>query len=201
MTEDGRHAAGEATRERIVVAARRLFGEKGYAGTSTRDIAAAAGVHQPQVAYHFGNKEGLWEACVDSLFEALRRRIELVEGDDPETIFRGLIRAFVAHAAEHPELHRILVWESAQDGERIRWLVERHIRPRVEGLRALAAHVESDRLRSIPADSLYYIVIGGATSPFVSAPEYRLLFGVDPDEMVERHARTIEELVLGPPDR
>jgi len=34
----------------------RLFGEKGYEGASTRDIAAAAGVNAPALQYYFDNK-------------------------------------------------------------------------------------------------------------------------------------------------
>ncbi|HET7332138.1 TetR family transcriptional regulator, partial [Dyella sp.] len=40
----GGYARGDETRERIIDAAVKLFGERGFAGASTRDIAAAAGV-------------------------------------------------------------------------------------------------------------------------------------------------------------
>jgi TetR/AcrR family transcriptional regulator, regulator of cefoperazone and chloramphenicol sensitivity len=42
---------GEETRARIIAAAIRLFGEKGYEAASTRDIAAADGVNVPTVQY------------------------------------------------------------------------------------------------------------------------------------------------------
>lgn len=49
-------------RARLLAAAMRLFGSKGYAGTSVRDILKAAEVTAPALYYHFGNKEGLFLA-------------------------------------------------------------------------------------------------------------------------------------------
>src|SRR5215469_9187736 len=51
-------------REHILVIAERLFGEKGFDGTSVRDIAQAAGVNLAMISYYFGSKEKLLEALV-----------------------------------------------------------------------------------------------------------------------------------------
>jgi AcrR family transcriptional regulator len=66
----GGYPRGEETRARIVSAAMRLFGEKGYEGASTRDIAAAAGVNAPALQYYFDNKEGVFRACVEFIAES-----------------------------------------------------------------------------------------------------------------------------------
>ena len=58
---------GEATRLRIVEAAIDLFGEHGYEHTSTRDIAARAGVNTPALQYYFENKEGVYRACAEHI--------------------------------------------------------------------------------------------------------------------------------------
>ncbi len=47
------------TEDKILDTAERLFGEQGYAGTSLRQIIAAAGVNLAAIHYHFGNKEEL----------------------------------------------------------------------------------------------------------------------------------------------
>jgi len=51
-------------------AALRLFAERGYAGTSVRDVAAAAGVSPALLFHHYGSKEGLREA-VDAWLVAI----------------------------------------------------------------------------------------------------------------------------------
>jgi TetR/AcrR family transcriptional regulator, regulator of cefoperazone and chloramphenicol sensitivity len=58
------YARGEETRARIIRTALALFGERGFDGVSTRDIAAQAGVPAPSLQYYFENKEGLYAACI-----------------------------------------------------------------------------------------------------------------------------------------
>lgn len=54
--------AGEA-RERLLYAALRLFAEKGYSKTSTREIGQDAGVNIASIKYYFGDKAGLYRAA------------------------------------------------------------------------------------------------------------------------------------------
>lgn len=64
---DGGYARGDETRRRIIDAAIRLFGERGFEGTSTRAIAQQAGVNAPALQYYFDNKEGLYRACAEHI--------------------------------------------------------------------------------------------------------------------------------------
>lgn len=72
----GGYARGDETRQRIIEAAVTLFGEHGYSGASTRDIAAAAGVNAPALQYYFENKEGVYRACAQFIADELRGRFE-----------------------------------------------------------------------------------------------------------------------------
>ncbi len=54
----------------ILASARKLFSIHGYRGTSTRDVASAAGVTAAAIYRHFGNKEGLFEAAVEEPLHA-----------------------------------------------------------------------------------------------------------------------------------
>jgi AcrR family transcriptional regulator len=74
----GGYARGEETRQRIVAAAVKLFGERGFEGASTRDIAAAAGVNAPALQYYFENKEGLYLACAESIVAEVRAQFDPV---------------------------------------------------------------------------------------------------------------------------
>jgi AcrR family transcriptional regulator len=64
---EGGYARGEETRARIVTAAVRMFGERGFEAASTRDIARIAGVNAPALQYYFDNKEGVYLACVEHI--------------------------------------------------------------------------------------------------------------------------------------
>ena len=71
QSTDGRAVRGEATRRRIVDAARDVLLERGHAAASTRAVADEAGVRLSLVHYHFGGKQGL-------LLEVLQRENELL---------------------------------------------------------------------------------------------------------------------------
>ena len=61
---------GEATRARILQAAGELFGSQGFAETTSKAVAAHAGVDLASINYHFGSRSGLYQA---TLIEAHRR--------------------------------------------------------------------------------------------------------------------------------
>jgi AcrR family transcriptional regulator len=54
-----------STRERILSEASRLFAERGYDGTSTRQIADAVGIRQPSLFHHFASKQAIMAALLD----------------------------------------------------------------------------------------------------------------------------------------
>jgi AcrR family transcriptional regulator len=55
----------------LLEAAKKVLRQSGYAGLSTRDVAAAAGVPLSQIHYHFGSKQGM----VLALFEHLNAQL------------------------------------------------------------------------------------------------------------------------------
>jgi AcrR family transcriptional regulator len=58
------NADGQRTRQAILDAALALFAEKGYYGTSLRDVAAAVGVRESAIYNYFPGKEALFEALL-----------------------------------------------------------------------------------------------------------------------------------------
>jgi AcrR family transcriptional regulator len=188
-----RQARSARTRERILEAALVEFGTHGFDGAATRAIAQRAGVHQPQINYHFAGKAELWQAAVDHLFGLLDEALAGVSG--PEE----LVRAFVGFAAEHPELNRIMVQEAPSGSGRLEWLVERHVQARFD----LLAGLVDEGLEVLGTrDPLvaWYTLIGAASLLYVNAPEGRLLTGRDPmgAEVRAAHADAVVRMVLGP---
>lgn len=83
----GGYARGDEKRSRIIEAAVRRFGEDGYEGASTRQIAQDAGVNPPALQYYFDSKEGLYAACLrhiaDGFSAAMRPVYERSAGVAP----------------------------------------------------------------------------------------------------------------------
>ena len=196
--------SADATRERILRAALDLFSELSFDGATTREIAARAGVTQGLLNYHFSSKDDLWRAAVDGLYaelsEALDSRAAGLRGVDALTVAKLLIREFISFSATHPQLHRIITQECKNDGPRMDWMVERHIRPRYDQTAALFTQlVEAGHVPAIPVAHLYYILTGAGPTMFVLAPECRRLTGVDPSapEVIEAHADAVISLLFG----
>jgi AcrR family transcriptional regulator len=89
--ELGGYARGAETRGRIIIAALNAFGADGYTRTSTRKIAADAGVNPPALQYYFDSKEGLHRACAQYIVDRftamlapnLARTPAVLRGKDP----------------------------------------------------------------------------------------------------------------------
>lgn len=115
---EGGYARGEETRRRLIDAAIRLFGERGYEGASTRDIARAADVNAPALQYYFDNKEGLYRACAehiaDSSWQHFRPTLEAAQAvlDDANAGREALIDAY--HAIQDSIADHILQNYDAQ---------------------------------------------------------------------------------------
>lgn len=92
--------ANEAEK-RLLSSALGLFSEKGYAGTSIREIIERAGVTRPVLYYYFENKEQLYRRLVESWFA------ELVDDLDRElgniVGIRDQLRCVVINAFQHAE--------------------------------------------------------------------------------------------------
>lgn len=78
-----RRMSADERREQILLAALAVFGARGYEGTTTDEVARAAGVSQPYVVRLFGTKESLFLATLNEAVEALmsRFRAELARTD------------------------------------------------------------------------------------------------------------------------
>ncbi len=74
----------EGTKRLVLDSAERLFSERGFAGTSIRDVALASGVSHPLIQHHFSTKEGLYRAVIRRCGEEYSARFpEAARGDRP----------------------------------------------------------------------------------------------------------------------
>lgn len=80
----------DRTRNSIVLAARRLFGEKGFDRTTVREVAADAGIDPALVIRYFGSKERLFAEAAE-----FRLNLPDLDGVDPATFGDVLVRHYI----------------------------------------------------------------------------------------------------------
>ncbi len=193
------------TRERILRAALAAFSQLGFDGATTRDIASRAGVPLGLLQYHFGGKPKLWRAAVERAFAELREGLDGLIAEaargGPRVQLRSLIQAHVAFVAANPEFVRLMHDEGKRGGPRMRWMVDRFVKPLFDSVRPI---VESyQQIGHLPGDvdplHFVYALVGAVDAIFHQAEECKRVSGIDPTEpaAVAAHTRAIEFLFLG----
>lgn len=110
---------GAEARTRLLHAALRLFADKGFAKTSTRQIAQAAGVNIAAISYYFGDKTGLYKATFTEPMGSPRDMMPVFS--QPGLSTHGALEAFFTHFLE-----------PMKRGEMVQQCLRLHIREMLE---------------------------------------------------------------------
>jgi AcrR family transcriptional regulator len=107
--------------EQALVVARGLFAERGYAAVTMDEVAAAVGVTKPLLYNYFGNKDGLYLACMEPAADALVATVltAVERSAGPEDALRSGIHAFFAFLDADRSAWRVLFDETAPAGGEI----------------------------------------------------------------------------------
>ena len=111
-----------ATRRKLLTAARREFASRGLAGARVDDIAERAGVNKQLVYHYFGDKDALYLAVLEWVYEEIRsqeRKLNL-EGLPPEKAIKKLIESSFDHLAAHPDFILLLNDENRGGARHVR---------------------------------------------------------------------------------
>lgn len=199
--EPPRHRfGGERTAERILDAAEELFAERGYNGTTLRDVATRVGVRPPSLYNHFASKDALYAAVLERgigpLMVVLARSAaaQTSEPSDPGMLVSEVMEIL----ARRPGLPRLVQHETLAGGQRLTPILRSWIVPAFERAHELvAASPAAGRwsAEQIPllVLAMYQVVVGY----FTFAPFYRDLGGGEllGDAALEAQTRFLRDLV------
>jgi len=193
---------GERTAARIRAAALDLFSRLGFERTTMGDIAAAAGVSQPALHYHFQDKAQLWRAAMLGLRAVIaeeERLLDAAADASPLAQLRMALRLFLRISWKHPALGRIVALEGMAGGERLDWLEANLLGPRNHRLVELvAAAIAAGELKPFPPEQVVITLQAAGAGVINLAPLMRASFGLDPSDpdMREAHERLILDALL-----
>lgn len=108
---DTRFSSDGCTPDRVLDAAAALFWNKGYAATTTREIASAVGIQQASLYYYVPSKEGLLHRLCVSSMEQLLADVQLAVSQETDPLDRllALIRAHLTTMLKHQMRHVTMV--------------------------------------------------------------------------------------------
>jgi len=193
-----------ATRKKLLTAARLEFARHGFAGARVDEIAERAGVNKQLVYHYFGDKDALYLAVLEWVYEDIReqeRRLNL-EGLPPEKAIRRLIEASFDHLAANPDFIVLLNDENRGGARHVRGStrLEAMHSPLVKSVsHILHEGVRAGMFRKGIDPIQLYISIAGLSYFYLSnTPTLSAIFGKDLSSRAARRARRrhVADLVL-----
>jgi len=116
--------AGEDRKHQILAVAVRLFSERGFRGTTTKEIAQTAGVSEAMVFRHFATKQELYAAILDHKacttgwkFEPAEMAADAISRRDDRAVFEELALAALQHHQDDPDFQRLLLHSALEKHE------------------------------------------------------------------------------------
>lgn len=195
----GRPRGGSDARENIIQAAKELFAEFGYKGTTLRRIAAEAGIDHSLVNYYFGTKENLFSEAVLGGFSpsAIFKAVKAVPGISLATLPRILSRTFVAFCETSNFQNNVIpTLKFALEDDEARQLVtgymEREIFEEAEKL-----YLELRSRSSRPMGASAHEAVIGVSTVLLGALVSRYILRTDPHATMSSHEfRSVTERLL-----
>jgi AcrR family transcriptional regulator len=122
LSQPSSRLTGQERREAIIQTAIELFSERGFRGTTTRELASACGVSEPTIYQHFAAKSDLYTAIIDTV--SLRETDTLAEelsklsdaGDDV-AYFTKVGQVLINFHEQNPAFMRLLFFSALEKHE------------------------------------------------------------------------------------
>jgi AcrR family transcriptional regulator len=184
-------------REQLIRAAIGLFASKGFSGTTTKEIAAAAGVTEALIFRHFPTKDALYEALLlwrmeHSRFADYEMAVrEIAARRDDEELLRSVARGMLAFHRENVDFLRLMFFAGLENHSLAERFRTRHIKPFVEFLAEYIAERQREgAFCDVDPEAAVQLIIG---MPFHYSIQKNLfncnLLAVGDEEAVETFVR------------
>jgi TetR/AcrR family transcriptional regulator len=119
------------TRDRVLQVAQQLFAERGYRGTSLRDIAKRIGIKAPSLLHHFPSKQQLYVAVLDRMFQSIEDAANAIAWgkENRQERMRQAITDAIDFMVARPDFVRLLWMEMADESGVGRQVLKRRLPP------------------------------------------------------------------------
>ncbi len=187
MASDSADAVdGIPARTLILSAARSLFSRKGYAGTTTQEIADRAGVNKRLIFYYFDSKEKLYLRTLDEFFEKVRVILDdfAVSKESSGDAWMSALKFtdnFTGFVALHQEPIRIIIREIMDEGPFLEFITVTYIKPMYEtGFTYFSDMFDAQGMK--PQESFHFLInmTGASLMYFLIAPLISIVSSEDP---------------------
>ncbi|MEO7983354.1 MAG: TetR family transcriptional regulator [Bacteroidota bacterium] len=182
----------------IIESAETLFADKGFSGTSVRDIAETAGVNLAMISYYFGSKEKLFEAMFAHRSESFKLQLEnMLQNKELEPMEKveQLIEQYIVKLTGQQCFHRIMVREQMMNNNGFIAAQIQALKTRNQSLIKQLIQEGQDKgvfKKDIDVPLLMMTMIGTVSQLVTTQHYYKEINGLQslPEEEFQQHIRT-----------
>lgn len=185
----------------IVSSAIHLFHHKGFKGTSVRDIAVHAGTNAANIAYYFGNKDGLLEHCFTCYYERYLEEIEKGFAFFEEGAVRTLKKIaenIMDFQFENMQLTRLILREMSIDSQVVREIMSTYlVKERYYLQKVFEKGIKEREFEKNATSFLILQLKGMLAMPFLNTHYMREVLHLMPQEkyFIERYVQEINRWI------
>ena len=203
MTGD-KHIATDNTEEKIRVAAKKLFTERGYAATTIRDVAEEAGVNIALLNYYFRSKDKLFKSIFAENFQEYSQKIANIffqEDMALETRIRRFVSEVTEQLKKNPDLPMFIMSECRQDPAAFQGIAKLYKERFATSslVKQLKEEAEKGNIRQINPLHFQFLLSSQVTAPFLAHPLLQSVEGLEGekwDQFLEERKQIIGDMIM-----
>ncbi|MFZ2632897.1 MAG: TetR/AcrR family transcriptional regulator [Desulfosalsimonadaceae bacterium] len=185
----------DSMKARILTAARKIFGEYGFHGTTTRMIAKAVDIDISTLYYHWGEKGDLYEAVIMDITDGMRQRLieveKIIKGKPLSERIQIAIDEMADYLFENPEISNLTLFRyftKTRHGSILDFKVPEYISDI-----AYSMGLATDR-KNVPVDAKMKVLsIMNAIHNFVSGENFfRPMMGLEREDYIKAAKETLK---------
>jgi len=175
-------AGGTESRREILRVAEEIFARKGYSGTSTREIAEAAGVTKGLLFYHFQTKERLYLTVIENMVKAFQAIvIPQTDGVDRMEHVRNFVVGYTDLLLEHSHIQKLIARELMDEGKFQRKIIDEYLKPLYDfGVEFLKSGIADGVFRPVDPFTFIQMLAASNTMYVIALPLHERLLGQNP---------------------
>lgn len=187
-----------STEEKIMQAAKKLFTQKGFAATRTRDIAEEAGINLALLNYYFRSKEKLFNIVMVGNFRQFIKGISVNLLDETTSMdekIKRLVTAYIDFLSVNPDLPIFIINEIRGNPSKIAQQIKEEITP-LRSLLFRQLQEAASQGKIPPIDPFHFVanLIGLTVFPFIGRPLLQRVTNTD-DQQFQAYMQERKELV------
>ena len=179
----------------IIDKSEKLFAEKGFDGTSIRDIAKAADINIAMISYYFGSKEKLLEAIVYYRISALKLLLNSLTTEEIQPLekINRLIEFYISRIHQNKTIYQIIHHEISNNKRDFDFELFTQIK--IDNIKTLAQIIKEGQDLGIFKDDIQVelippVIIGTLTQMNINQPFYSEILNLKTDEEYENYIKT-----------